>query len=279
MAKKLGRPVGNYPPGGSTHWRDAGATRMNPILKGRRMLVPVRCAECGELFEADPPASCPRCGARVSAKPEPLPLPEEVGRVPIAVQPMRQSRRWAALVAICALVAGATFLVQRYRGGAVPPFIMRECAAPDGSCRATLPGAAVPVESPRFSELETGASLFAAGSSFTRLTGGLGWIDLDPERAKMVRSDDLFANVRDELGRWLGEPEIQAQGAVKSGASEGVEVRFGKGTRRFTARMIFARGVPQPRLYLVWIGGPHFDPDGETAARVLVSFRIDGPAQ
>ena len=242
------------------------------------MLVPVDCAECGELFEAGP-ARCPRCGARVSAKPEPLPLPEPIGRVPVPSPPIRRSRRWILLVALCALLAGGTFLGQRYRGGAVPPFVMRECAAPDGACRATLPGSAVPVVSPRFSELQTGASLFATNSSFTRLTGGLGWIDLDPERAKMVRSDDLFANVRDELGRWLGEPIIDKEGLVKSGASEGIEVRFGKATRRFTARMIFVLGVPQPRLYLVWIGGPHFDPDGETAARVLASFRIDAPVK
>ena len=245
------------------------------------MFVTVACAECGELFEnerdrSNSPASCPRCGAPVSVTPEPLPLPEEVGRAPVTV-PIRRSRRWIVLVALCACIAGGTFLVQRYRGGAVPPFVMRECAVPDGSCRATLPGAAVPVESPRFSELQTGGSVIATSSSFTRLTGGLGFIELDPERAKMVRSEDLFANVRDELGRWLGEPMIDKAGLVKSGTSEGMEVRFGTGTRRFTARMIFSLGVPQPRLYFVWVGGPHFDPDGVTAARVLASFRIDTP--
>lgn len=240
-------------------------------------MVPDRCAECGELFEAGP-ARCPRCGARASMKPEPLPLPEEVGRAPVAAPPTPR-RRWILLVALCAAVAGGTFLGQRYRGGAVPPFVMRECAAPDGSCRATLPGSADPVECPRFSELQTGGSVIATNSSFTRLTGGLGWIDLDPERARMVRGEDLFANVRDELGRWLGEPIIDKEGLVKSGASEGIEVRFGTGTRRFTARLIFALGVPQPRLYIVWIGGPHFDPAGETAARVLASFRIDGPVK
>ncbi len=243
------------------------------------MLVPVRCAECGELFEAerDRPnslARCPRCGGRASVKPEPLPLPEPIGRFPVAAPPTRR-RRWILLLALCAVVAGGTFLVQRYRGGAVPPFVMRECAAPDGSCRATLPGSADPVECPRFSELQIGGSMIATNSSFTRLTGGLGWIDLDPERTKLVRSDDLFANVRAELGRWLGEPEIDKEGSVKTGESEGIEVRFGKGTRRFTARMILTLGVPQPRLCLVWIGGPHFDPAGETAARVLASFRID----
>ncbi len=245
------------------------------------MFVTVDCAGCGMVFEAerdrlDLPASCPRCGTHISLKPEPLPLPEEIGRAPVTV-PIRRSRRWIVLVALCTGIAGGTFLVQRYRGGAVPPFVMRECAVPDGSCRATLPGAAMPVECPRFSELQTGGSVIATSSSFTRFTGGIGWIDLDPTRAKMVRSEDLFANVRDELGRWLDEPKIDKEGLVKSGTSEGMEVRFGTGTRRFTARMIFALGVPQPRLYFVWIGGPHFDPDGETAARVLASFRIDAP--
>jgi len=248
------------------------------------MFVPVHCSACREPIEVErdrsgSSANCPRCGARVSEKPKPLPLPEEIGRVSVAFQPIRRSRRWIPFIALCALVAGGTFLVQRYQGGAVPPFVMRECTAPDGSCRATLPGSAMPVESPRFSELQIGGSVIATSSSFTRLTGGLGFIELDPERAKMVRSEDLFANVRDELGRWLCEPKIDKEGLLKSGASEGMEVRYGTGTRRFTARMIFALGVPQPRLYFVWVGGHHFDPDGETAARVLASFRIDAPVQ
>ena len=252
------------------------------------MFAPVGCAECGKLFQVErarpgQPASCPWCQARVlalpmAAKPEPLPLPLPV--IPPGVFPIRnRSARpwlWIAVAFLSVFLALGTFLVQRYRNGAVPAFAMQSFTAPDGSCGATLPGSAEAVTRPEFTPLQTGASLFASQSWLTRARGGLGWIELDPERAKLVRTEDLLINVRDELGRWLGEPTIEKAGLVKSGASEGMEVRYGTGTTRFTARILAVLDSPQPRIYLVWVGGPKFDPDGELASRVLTSFRVIG---
>ena len=247
------------------------------------MFASVGCTECGKLFQVDraqlgQPASCPWCDARIIALPvakraEPLPLPVD--------PPARRFRKWPpiAVVALCIAIAGGTFLVQRYRNGAMPPFVMQTFVAPDRSCQATLPGSAEAVDGPVFTPLQTGASLFASESSFTRIRGGLGCVDLDPERAKLVRPEDLLGNVRDELGRWLGEPTVEKEGLVKSGTSDGMEVRFGTGTTRFTARILAVLDSPQPRIYLVWVGGPQFKSDGEVSARVLTSFRVNPPAK
>ncbi len=252
------------------------------------MFAPVGCSECGKLFQVEhaqlgQPASCPWCQARVmalpmAAKAEPLALPEPV--IPPGVFPIRKRGArpwlWIAVAFISIFFALGTFLVQRYRNGAVPPFAMRTSTATDGSCQATLPGTAAEVIPPQFTPLQTRASLFASQSWLTRARGGLGWIELDPARAKLVRTEDLLINVRDELGRWLAEPTIEKEGVVKSGSSEGMEVRFGTGTTRFTARILAVLDAPQPRIYLIWVGGPKFDPDGEFASRVLASFRVIG---
>ena len=255
------------------------------------MFVPVGCAECGKLFQVERgqlgrPTSCPWCQARVLALPvaaqprvgpEPLPLPEPSVRGANLRAPSRSRTRiwpWIVVVFIGVLLAAGTFLVQRYRGGAVPPFVMQTFVAPDRSCQATLPGSVEAVAGMEFTPLQTGASLFAAKSWFTRAHGGLGWIDLDPERVKLVRIDDLLATVRDELGRWLGAPTIDKEGLVKTGSSDGMEVRYGSDGTRFTARLLAVLDSPQPRIYLVWVGGPQFNPDGELATRVLTSFRV-----
>ena len=259
------------------------------------MFVPVGCAECGKLFQVERgqlgrPASCPWCQARVLALPvaaqprvgpEPLPLPALSVRGANGEENLRASIRsrariwpWIVVVFIGVFLAAGTFLVQRYRGGAVPPFVMQTFVAPDRSCQATLPGSVEAVAVAAFTPLQTGASLFAAKSWFTRAHGGLGWVDLDPERIKLVRIDDLLANVRDELGRWLGAPTIDKEGLVKTGSSDGMEVRYGSDGTRFTARLLAVLDSPQPRIYLVWVGGPQFNPDGELATRVLTSFRV-----
>ena len=261
------------------------------------MFASVGCAECGKLFQVGrdrlgQPADCPWCGAKVLAlpvaakpggepEPLPLPLPEPVAVSGVGPVRKRRSRKWSWIAALllCVPVAGGTFLIQRYRAGAMPSFVMQTHRAPDGSCQATLPGPAEEVAAPSFTPLQTGASLYASGSWLTRARGGLGWIDLDPERARMTRAEDLLGNVRDELGRWLGEPTVDKEGQVRSGQSDGLEVRFGTGGRRFTARLLAALDGPRPRVYLVWVGGPRFDPDGDAAARVLASFRVAAPAK
>ncbi len=237
------------------------------------MFAPVICSECGKRFAVERAylgqhTSCPYC---LAAKAQPLPLPEPVD------PPVRRFRKWPAIavVALCIVIAGGTFLVQRYRNGAMPPFVMQTFVATDQSCQATLPGSAAAVDGPEFTPLQTGAALYASESTFTRIRGGLGWIDLDTERAKLVRTEDLLGTVRDELGRWLGEPTIEKEGLVKSGTSDGMEVRFGTGTTRFTARILAVLDSTRPRIYLVWVGGPHFKSDGEVSARVLTSFRVN----
>lgn len=247
------------------------------------MFAPVICAECGKRFAVERAylgqhTSCPYC---LAAKAQPLPLPESVDGPRVFPIRKRRARKWPAfaVVALCVAIAGGTFLVQRYRNGAMPPFVMQTFVVPDHSCQATLPGSAEAVTGPEFTPLQTGASLYASESSFTRIRGGLGWIELDPERAKLVRTEDLLGNVRDELGRWLGEPTIEKEGLVKSGTSDGMEVRFGTGTTRFTARILAVLDSPQPRIYLVWVGGPQFKSDGEVSARVLTSFRVNPPAK
>ena len=258
------------------------------------MFVPVGCAECGKLFQVErgqlgQSASCPWCGARVLAlpvaaaaepQPLPLPLPEEVPVVrPQRSRPAPRLRVLPrlALAALCGFLALATFAVQRYRNGGFASLALESFVAPDGSCRATLPGSAEPAPPPDapFTPIQTGFTAYSAKSWFSRAKGGVGWIGLDPERARLARSEDLLVNVRDGLGRWLGEPAIEKEGVVKSGSADGSEVRFGAiGGPRFTARMIAVLDSPTPRVYFIWVGGTNIDPDGEAAARVLSSFRL-----
>ncbi len=265
------------------------------------MFVPVGCSECGKLFQVErgelgQPASCPWCQARVLAlpvaakttsDPEPLPLPEPFGTVDSVstAEPIRRRsshsgiRPWIVVLALSAVLALFTFLLLRHRGGGTPSFAMESFVAPDRVCQATLPGTAEAVEAPVFTPLQTGASLFASKTWMTRIVGGLGWVDLDPGRSKLLRAEDVLGNVRDGLGRWLGEPAVDKEGLVKSGTAEGIEVRYGQGETRYTARIIAVLDGPQPRVYLVWIGGPHFKPDGELAEKVLASFRIAPPGK
>ena len=255
------------------------------------MLAQVGCSECGKRFQVEGDqlgqlASCPWCEASVlalpmAAKAEPLPLPEPLIPPGVSAIPKRRARKWPAIpvVALCMLIAGGTFLIQRYRNGAVPAFAMQTLTATDGSCQATLPGSTEAVPGPQFTPLQTDVALFASQSWFTRTRGGLGWIELDPERAKLVRTEDFLSSVRDELGRWLGVSTIEKEGVVKSGTSEGLEVHYGTGTIRYTARILAVFDSPQPRIYLVWVGGPKFDPDGEVASRVLTSFRQLTPSK
>lgn len=211
-------------------------------------------------------------------EPLPLPLPEPLPEpIPDAhAPPFRTSPilRLLLFVFVCLLFTVAAFLVQRYRNGGVPSFIWESASVADGQCQASLPGSAEPIDVLNFTPLQTKADIRVSSSRFTRLRGGLGLLELDPERSKLVRSEDMLTNLRDEFGRWLGIPEVDKEGVVKSGTSDGMEVRYGKESTRFTVRFVAALEGNSPRVYIVWIGGPKFDPDGVTATRVLQSFRI-----
>jgi len=157
------------------------------------MFVPVGCAECGKRFQVEraqlgQAATCPWCQARVLALPvaapaEPLPLPEEIPTVrPAGARPAPGRRvrvlPWLAFFALCAFLALGTFAVQRYRSGGFSSFAMRPFVAPDGSCRATLPGPselATPPDAP-FTPIQTGFTAYAAKSWLSPAQGAKGGI-------------------------------------------------------------------------------------------------------
>src|SRR5205823_9828367 len=96
--------------------------------------------------------------------------------------------------------------VRGYHTGQVPFYAWREFSPPDGSFRVTLPGepAAETTEPvPDFTMTRPGER-YVARSWYAGVTASVGWIGIDPDRAKDMRLEDLAGGEasrrRQELG-------------------------------------------------------------------------------
>lgn len=248
------------------------------------MFAAVVCPECGKPFQVPraalgEPAGCPWCEKTVAALPvattaKPLslddavqlPAPKNSGglRPPLAGV--------IAVVAGCLIVGGGAFLVSRYGPGLAADAGWRTFAPADGGCRAVLP--ADPVEEAvaanPASPVTRGGKRFVARRRFGP-SATLGWLDLDPERAKATRAEDAIAAARDRRAAELGGTVVR-EAAVKDGNRDGRQVEFDTPGGPWVERYVYVPDGPRPRLYAVGVTGPA---DGPAARRVLESFRVE----
>jgi hypothetical protein len=153
-----------------------------------------------------------------------------------------------------------------------------EFVAPDGSCRAVLPGAAREVPVGMSSELFPSGKRFVSASGLGRVRGEVGWFDLAAEDAKLIRPEDLFDRVREWRAGELGA-EPDGQGVVRVDEHPGAEVRFVKDKVKHVERYVFVRTGPAPRVYWVSVGGENFDPGSADALKVVGSLRVGKPKE
>lgn len=237
------------------------------------MFAQVACLVCGKPFQVRAEklgrsVPCPWCGKHTDAVPVTVdvqPLPAE------APKPRRRHPLvWVAYALALVLVAGGVFVGLRVFGGTG----FTEFTAPDGSCRAVLPGFPGEVPLGPTDELFVSGKRFAASPGwFGKVSGELGWFDLPAEDAKLIRPEDLFRAVRDRRAEELGATP-DGEGVVRADSLSGVEVRFASGDVRHAERYLFDPKPPRPRVYWVSVGGPGFDPESAAARKVLGSLRI-----
>jgi len=267
----------------------------------------VACGKCGKPFQVPEarlgqPVVCSWCKETVTALPlagvVPEALPDE--DAPPLPAPPRRSRPWLVPVVIALLsmlALAVAFLGSRYYRGSVPQFVWQRFEAADGTCRVDLPGETTESQMPPIPDLmiTTGGKKFTASSALTRVGGFIGWHDFDPAKVQRLRAEDVLAAERQlrqaETG-WTVDTEstsakISARPPPKVAPGEQerevekhkgfdvLEVRYFDGPRRFVEWYVFVNKGPHPRLYVVSVGGGNFDPDGETARRVLNSFWFD----
>ncbi|MCU0703945.1 MAG: hypothetical protein MUF18_08210 [Fimbriiglobus sp.] len=251
------------------------------------MFAQVACLVCGKLFQVPreklgTSVACSWCGKPTDAVPvavDVLPLPAATSDSTPQTLLQKGDREkvsrpllWAGYAALLVAVAAVVFVGVRMLGGSVS---LAEFVAPDGSCKALLPGAAI--EAGITPDAATG-ELFPTGKRFrtppgwgSKVEGEVGWFDV-PE-AKLVRPDDVFRALRDRRAGELGLT-AEGEGVVRVNALQGVEVRFAGGNQRWVERYLFDPKASRPRVYWVGVGGPNFDPESEVAKKILGSLRV-----
>lgn len=265
------------------------------------MFAQVACGKCGKPFQVPDGqlgqvVSCPWCREQTTALPlvgvvpealpddAPPPAPNRAvsrpAECPAAPARPAPGRVWVkpVVIAVLSLLAlVVTFLGSAYYRGAVPGFVWQRFDAADGTCRVELPGGVTEADLPpigNYIVLKPGKK-FTSGSMFTRLSGFVGWYDLDPAFAKLTRPADVLAAERerrkDETG-WTVEAE---SASAKVAGFEALEVRYVGGSTKWIERYVYVPVGLRPRMYVVGVGGGGFDPDGPHASRVLTSFLFD----
>jgi hypothetical protein len=254
-----------------------------------RMFAAVVCPECGKPFQVPraalgEPAGCPWCGQTVAALPvatkaKPLSLDDAVQLPPVAKNPGGSRPSLAGLVVKLAVVAAAcvvvgigAFVVSRYGPRLLADAGWRTFAPADGGCRAALPAEPVEEAVPAnpASPVTRGGKRFAARPRFGP-SAAVGWLDLDPEKARVTRAEDAIAAERDRRAAELGGT-VAREAAVKDGARDGRQVEFDTPAGPWVERYVYAPDGPRPRLYFAGVTGPA---DAPAARRVLDSFRVE----
>jgi hypothetical protein len=253
-----------------------------------RMFAAVVCPECAKQFsvpraDMGSPVACPWCGRTVAAlplaAPKPLSLDDAVQLPPVARHAERSRFSAGGMLLKLALVAvgsvfacGGAFLAGRLLPGC-SAVGWRELAPPDGGCRITLP--AEPVEESIAANPASPATRdgkrFVARSRLAGVTASVGWLELDPEKAKLTRADDVIAAEKDRRASEFGG-SVAREAAVKDGPRDGRQVEFDTPSGPWTERYVYVPTGLRPRLYVVGVSGPA---DSPAARRVLDSFRVD----
>jgi hypothetical protein len=245
----------------------------------------VACGKCGKPFQV-PEAQlgqsvvCSWCRESVTAVPLSGIVPEALPDDSPALPRPRLKRPWLAPVLVT-LLSGLALVVAYvgsayYRGG-VPGFVWQRFEAPDGTCRVDLPGRVTEEELPADpkSPITLSGKKFTASSTFTRVGGFVGWYDLDPRPIQMTRPEDVLAAERERRKAETGWAVETESTSARVGGFDLLEVQFADGSAKYVERYVFVTKGPHKRLYVLGVGGGHFDPAGEDAKRVLNSFWFD----
>lgn len=269
------------------------------------MFAQVACGKCGKPFQVPDgqlgqTVSCPWCRETTTALPlvgvVPEALPDDAPPRPAkpnrsvvdpgtrppasACPPLRAGRAWAkpVLISFLSLLALVlAFFGSAYYRGAVPGFVWQRFDAPDGTCRVEMPGGVTESDLPAIdnSAVTRPGKKFTSASAFTRLSGFVGWYDLDPALVKLTRPADVMAAERERRKAETGWTVEAESVAGKVAGFEALEVRYASGSVKWIERYVFVPTGPHPRMYVVGVGGGGFDPDGAHASRVLTSFLFD----
>ena len=233
------------------------------------MFAQVACQVCGKPFQVPKErlgetVACSWCGKPTTA----VPLVVKVHQLPES-KPARP--RWPLYVAygvLLLLIAGGVFAgVRMFTGGDG----LREFTAPDGSCKAMLPGTPREQAVPADDFLGTGQRFVTEPGWGNKLRGEVGWCDIAD--AQLVRPEDLFTLLRDRRAVELGAT-AEGEASVRADSHFGREVRFVSGDVKSVERYLFDPKAARPRVYWVSVGGAKFDPESATAAKVTGSLRV-----
>ncbi len=253
------------------------------------MFAQVACQVCGKPFQVPKDqlgetVTCSWCGKPTAAVPlavEAQPLPPERPERPrqrAVVAHARPRARvrplvWVGYGALLMVVAGGVFAgVRLFTGGGGDG--LREFTAPDGSCKAQLPG--TPREQAVADDefLKSGKRYVSEPGWGNKWRGEVGWFDV-PD-AQLMRPEDLFVLLRDRRAGELGAT-AEGEGSVRVDSHFGKEVRFVSGEVKYVERYLFDAKSARPRVYWVSVGGAKFDPESATAAKVMGSLRVAAP--
>jgi len=253
------------------------------------MFAQVACLVCGKSFQVPREklgrsVTCSWCGKQTEAVPvavdvQPLPASENLTpRPPLRSGEGEKTRRsrpllWVAYAGLLLVIAGGVFVVLRMFGGGE----WTEFFAPDGSCRAVLPGSPREVPAGPTDELFPSGKRFVVSPGWNNKIGGeVGWFDLPADDAKLIRPEDLFRTLRDRRADELGATP-EGEGVVRVDSLNGIEVRFVKGNVRHVERYLFDQKSSRPRVYWVSAGGTNFDPESAAAKKAMGSLRVNAP--
>lgn len=250
-------------------------------------VLPVTCSKCGKPFQVPEAALgqsavCPWCQADVlalplaqTAAPEPLSLDDDP-----PASPGRTLRSLAVQlvlgVLLLTVVFGIAFVAARSGTGWVPEFGWVAFEAPDGSCRAELLAAAIGPEVyepiPDFPMTRPGQR-FQARGGYSKVAMSVGWIDVDREKAKLLRLEDIAGG---EMAR--RKKELQATSTTSSNRKrnnrEGLEVRYQTPSGVVVDRMIYIGEGTNPRLYVLSHSTPVLREGERSLERFFDSFQL-----
>jgi hypothetical protein len=248
------------------------------------MFVPVACPQCGKPFQAAADAAgrsvvCPWCRAAVPGLPVASPSAEVLSlddEEPAGLHPRLARRpRARTIVAVVLGVAVLTFAVLRV--GKLFDADWTEFTPPDGSCRVLLPARpmiAEAVAANPHSPTVRGGERFVARKWSLKFVASLGWADLDPERAKAVRAEDLIAaEVRrrcDDLKAAAGRPA-----PCRVDDFQGAEVTYDTPAGTRVELLLVVPTGPRPRLYVLAVEGKDVKADDPVVRRFFNSFRVN----
>lgn len=241
------------------------------------MFVPVSCHQCGKPFQV-PETSvgkavvCPWCQEAAPARTaSPAGVPEPVPDAPV----VRSRFRFVILGLLCVVVAGGTFAVSRYGSGQVPAGAWQKFTPPDGECSVLLPGTpdAEAIGLNPFSPLMRTGERYSVRRWFDDVSVTVGWVNLDAERTRLARPEDVIAAEQRRLEETLGG-KVEAEATVKFNQHTGAELTFRTEAGPVIVRLIAALDRPNPRLFILSVAGSSITADGPVARKFFPSFAM-----